>query len=288
MKAPLHTTRIPLLLALAGAGFVFRPATLHALFDANSSACVDVKVDVRSPHGPPAPALERAPPAPVTSPPHVFIVEVETPAPPPAPAPPAPPAAEPPPLLESLSRDGTPAPREAEPRLGLQSFFARAGGQDVSMRGFGSTLRVRPLPHFAFDFGVASFSGQDDNGMDRWEVPFTTDLLVFVNPRRRLQLYFVAGVGVSFSTVEGDNVHRDTYDRREFWHLGAQTGIGLEWRIGRHFALNADFRAFIRQRMANGDPRPEFAERHADGMRSTDTSAGSLGRLGATFYFGRS
>jgi hypothetical protein len=296
MKAPLHTTPVPLLLALVAAGFTLRPSTLHAQCNPDSSVCVHVEVDGSSPHAPPpappAPAAEPAPLPPVPQPPRVIIIEGES-TPPPAPEPPPPPpAAEPPPPPppapepEPHPWDGTPAPRDADPRLGIQTYVAGVGGRDVNMGGFGSAFRIRPLPHFAVDLGIGFFGGQDYNGMDRFEVPFTADLLVFVNPRSRLQLYFVGGLGVSFGMVDGYNVHLGTYDQREFRHVGAHTGVGLEWRIGRHFALNADFRAFIRQRVDNNDPWPEFSEPYAGGMRSTDTSAGTVGRLGATFYFG--
>jgi hypothetical protein len=294
MKAPHHTTRVPLLLALVAAGFVLRPSALHAQCNPDSSVCVHVEVDGSSPHAPPpAPAPEPAPLPPVPQPPRVIIIEGES-TPPPAPEPPPPPpAAElpppPPPPPEPYPQsewDGSPAPEPPQPRLGIHGYVAGVGGRHVSMGGLGGALRLRPSPYFGIDLGIGFFAGQDYNGMDRFEVPFTADLLVFVNPRSRLQLYFLGGLGVSFAMVEGYNVHLGTYDQREFRHVGAQTGIGLEWRITRRFALNADLRVFIRQRVDNNDPWPEFAEPHAGGTRTTDTSAGTVGRLGATIYFG--
>jgi hypothetical protein len=293
MKSPTPTTRVPLLLTLAGTGFVLWPSELRAQCNSDSGVCVYVEVERQSPQGPPPPAAERAPPASV---PKVIIVEVDTPAPPPppAPAPPPPPVATalppppPAPELELHVQADTPAARAAEPRLGLQSYFGTMGGGDVKMRGFGNAFRVRPVPSLALDFGIGSFTGQDANGMDRWEVPFSTDLVVFVNPRRRLQLYFVGGVGLSYSMVDGDNVRSGTRERHGLWHMTAQTGVGLEWRIGRHFAINADWRVFLRQPMDGNDSTRERAERRADGTRATDTSTGTMGRIGATFYFGRS
>lgn len=218
------------------------------------------------PPTPPRYIIVEAPPPP----PHYVIVEppqepVVTQAPQPEPEP----APEPP----------APAPRaRRRGRVGIHGSIGGIAAESVSMGGFAAALRLRPTDHFAFDLGVGAYSGEDWNGQQRLEVPITLDLLAFVNPRRRLQLYFVLGVGASAAFLEDETSWNQDYDP-SYTYLGGTAGIGLEWRLGQHFALNADARGFLRRRVDSDEP--EFV----DGTRETNTSAGLLGNLGATVYF---
>lgn len=218
------------------------------------------------------------PPPPPPQPPTVIV----QPAPPPPPPPPAvyvPPAPQPVYVAPRRPRDRFPYSS-----TGLHLHVDGLFGDNVGMGGGGGAFRIRPIPHIAIDLGGAFFVGQDYNGMDRWEVPFTADLLFFFNPQHRFQFYALAGVGASFGHAEGINIHTGNLDSRDFAHLGGQLGLGVEWRIGRGFALNLDVRGFLRERV-DDNPRPEFVERGSDGWVSTNTSGGFLGRLGMTFYF---
>jgi hypothetical protein len=220
-------------------------------------------------------------------PPRVIIVEGErAPQPPPQAAPQAEPQYagrdEPFDTWRDPQWDQPARPHLAEPRFGIAGHIGGAGGRHTELGGFGFAFRLRPIPHIGIDLGVAFYAGRDYNEMDRREVPFTADLLVFVNPYSPLQLYFTAGVGVSFARADGIHINTGRFESREYAHAGGQAGVGLEWRISRRFALNGDIRVFIRQRV-DDDPRPEFEE----GGRATDTSAGVVGRLGAVFYLGR-
>ena len=175
-----------------------------------------------------------------------------------------------------------PQARPTEGRVGLHGRVGTTLSDNVQMAGVGGALRLRPNPHFAVDLGTGIYAGTDANDQDRVEIPITVDGLYFINPQNALQAYLLAGVGVSTARTEGMDPNTGNMDERHMVHIGAQAGAGVEWRLSRSLALNADVRGFIRQRV-NQDERPEFI--NAETGQETDTSAGAVATLGATLYF---
>lgn len=243
-----------------------------------------------------------APPPPPADPPTVVVQPAPPPPPPPpvvvqpAPQPPTvivQPAPPPPPQQVYVQPVQPTIVARAERRdrfpyssTGLHLHLDGLFGDSLAMGGGGAAFRIRPIPHLAFDLGASLYGGEDYNGLDRIEVPFTADALLFFNPQHRFQFYALLGIGGSFAEASGYNHRLSRSESREYAHLGGQLGLGLEWRISRVFALNADVRGFIRQRV-DGSNQPEFQEITRDGrIISTDTSGGVVGRLGMTFYFG--
>ncbi len=244
---------------------------------------------------------EQPPPPPVVVQPQppVVIVEPQQPVPPPPPvmiqpqpqppmvivqpAPPPPPPQQiyvaPMPQRPLVRRED----RFPYSSIGLHLHLDGLAGEDLGMGGGGAALRLRPLPHIGVDLGASLYGGQDWNGLDRVEVPIQADVLFFFNPYHRFQVYALIGVGGSFSHAEGYNVRLNTFEDRDYAHLGGEVGLGLEWRISRVFAMNIDGRAFIRHRVDN-NPNPEFV---SESGQQTDTSGGFVGRVGMTFYFGQ-
>jgi len=158
---------------------------------------------------------------------------------------------------------------------GLHFFIAGAGASDARLAGLGGAIRFRPRERLGVDIGVGVFGGTDYYGRSRAEIPVTADVLMFLNPQKKAQFYLLAGAGMSFAYGErSDGTLQHTYT-----YVGAQTGAGIEFRITRGFALNLDFRGFLR-RQPNGSP--EFVS--STGATSR-TSAGWIGQFGTTFYF---
>ncbi len=152
---------------------------------------------------------------------------------------------------------------------------------DAGMGGMGLGLRFRPHPVVAIEPTLDFFGGRDYNGNRRGETAFSINTLLFATPRAKVvQLYFPIGFGWSGARVIDDH---GPYERETHYsYFGMQAGIGLEFRLARHFALNTDLRGFMRGRTDEGAERtPEFT----DGRRSTNTSGGGLFSLGMTFYF---
>jgi hypothetical protein len=183
----------------------------------------------------------------------------------------------------------TPRNADARPRrewglnLHLQgAMIGRGRTDDSGMGGLGAGLRFRPHPVVAIEPTIDFYGGRDYNGFQRGETAFTLNTLLFATPRAKVvQLYFPIGFGWSGARVVDD---RSAGPEREFHYsyFGMQAGVGLEFRLSRHFALNTDLRGFIRGR-TDDDARqnPEFV----DGSRSTNTSGGGLLSLGMTSYF---
>lgn len=183
----------------------------------------------------------------------------------------------PPTVVVVKPKSGPPAPppeKKRDRKLGLHFDVGGTFGPDVSMGGFTGALRFRPKPYLGIDLGSGYFAGHDYQGLYRTEIPLTANVLFFLNPQHKFQLYFLLGPGASFGRVE------TLGEVRRMTHIGGQGGFGAEVRFAPAFALNADVRAVIRHRI-DDDPRPEFF----DGTRSSDTSAGALVTFGATFYF---
>ncbi len=160
-------------------------------------------------------------------------------------------------------------------KFGLHAHLGGFLGDTVRMGGVSGALRIRPKRHFAIDLGAGIYGGTDYEGDRRKEIPITADLLFFVNPQHRMQFYLLVGGGGALATKRLPDG-----ERRKLGYAGGQAGLGFEWRIANGFALNADVRGFLRQRVDN-DPRPEFS----DGLRGSNTSFGGLLTLGTTFYF---
>lgn len=182
----------------------------------------------------------------------------------------------PPTVVVVKQKPATPPPsrRDRERKLGLHFDVGGTFGPEVSMGGFTGALRFRPKKHIGIDLGSGYYAGNDYQGFYRTEVPLVANVLFFLNPQHKFQFYFVLGPGMSFGRVELPG------ETRRMTHVGGQGGFGVELRLARAFALNADVRGVIRHRIDN-DPRPEFF----DGTRGTDTSAGALVTFGGTFYF---
>lgn len=162
------------------------------------------------------------------------------------------------------------------------AMIGRGTNGNASMGGLGFGLRYKPIPYFGIEGDFDFVGGRDYNDFQRNESAFTLNGLFFLNPRSRAQVYLLAGFGWSGAHVTDD---RTTYYDREFSYsyFGGQAGIGLELRLGKHFALNGDLRGFIRGRTDDqAQYYPEFTD--ANG-RTTNTSGGGLLTVGMTFYF---
>jgi outer membrane protein W len=117
--------------------------------------------------------------------------------------------------------------------------------------------------------------------------------MVFFNSRGRFQPYLLGGIGFSSASVSNDSYETfsasgaatdrfaSSRGSGRFGYVGLQAGIGADYRIGAHFALNMDIRGFVRGRTdSNGGY--EFINSKG---QATNTSGGGLISLGATYYF---
>ena len=244
--------------------------------------CADTQAQSAAPAGQPVQPLQPLPPNVQYQPAPPPVVVYQPP---------------PPVVIVSAPRPDSPppvyyyAPRVAYPRknewgLNLHLEGALLGGgrsHDAGMGGVGFGLRYKPIPHLGIEADLDFAGGRDYNGARRNETAFTMNGLIFLNPKSHLQVYLLAGFGWSGAHVVNGGSDYDT-SSQAFGYFGGQAGAGLEWRISRHFALNADFRGFVRGRIDNDThAHPEFYD-PATG-RTTNTSGGGLFTGGMTFYF---
>ncbi len=199
------------------------------------------------------------------------------------------------------------APKPAKPRrrikkewglnLRLQGVMMGRGkeshkpAEDAGMGGLGVSLRYRPVPHFAFDAGLDFVGGIDYEGNERTESALLLNGIVFFNPKDKVQVYAIGGLGFSsaevnemstLQTADGELIESE--ERKEFSYFGGQLGMGLEFRVGRKTALNLDVIGFVRGRTdEKARTEPEFVDPETG--RTTNASGGGLFRGGITFYW---
>jgi hypothetical protein len=160
------------------------------------------------------------------------------------------------------------------------------------MGGMGVSFRFRPVPAFAIDVGLDVLGGRDYNGFTRTELPLSLSGLLYVNPRSRVQFYLIGGLDWSYAEARSsrpspllsrDFDDFDGYDHHaEYTYFGGHGGLGLEFRLSRHVALNLDAMGFVRSRTDDG-AAPEFFDPRTG--RTTNTSGGGLARFGVTFWW---
>ncbi len=169
---------------------------------------------------------------------------------------------------------------------GVMMGSGKNQAQDTGMAGLGFAFRYRPIGHFALEAGLDWFGGIDYQGNDRRETAFTTNAMVFFNPRDPVQVYMLGGINFSGALVqsrdEQGNIKPNT-DRR-YSYFGGQMGLGLEFRVSKVVSLDLDLIGFIRGRTDDAArTHPEFTD--PDTGRTTNTSGGGLLRGGMTFYW---
>jgi len=257
------------LLALAVFGTPFR---------ARAADCSDGWFCAEAPPSPepePPPRPPSKPPERPASPTVPLPPPWQTPRPTDLAAPPAPPPAEEAPKSEIAFN------------LHLDVGVLGAGAKsDAGLGGVGFGFRIRPVPLYALDLGLEFLGGTDYSGNERAEQAFVTNAVVFVNPRDRVQAFVLAGVHIGGAQARIAELGGQPVPLHDvaYTYLGAQGGLGVEWRFARSAAITGDFQLFVRGRVdSNSHYEPEYID--PDTHLTTNTSGGGLFRLGATFYF---
>lgn len=176
---------------------------------------------------------------------------------------------------------------------GVGSFLGTAPGVNgIGFIGGGMLgLRVRNASgHLGGELGVGFVGGRDYNGDSRREIPVTLTGMYYFNPQNRLQVYGLAGLGMSYAMVDyvGNNssAHGGLSEAR-YLHIGGYAGLGLEWQLSNRFSLFADVRGFVRGRVDDSAAsNPEFARTTETGATQTSNLSGGVAtQLGAAIYF---
>jgi hypothetical protein len=228
---------------------------------------------------PPPPPVVVYQPVPTAPPAHVVIVApgygLVRPIPPPPPPPPAP---------RPMWR----------PEWGINMrveglALGQRASSSAGMGGLGMSLRYRPVPAFALDLGADLIGGIDYNGFQRLETPVSLSGLLYVNPRSRVQFYLTGGIDWSHARVTSDayspllRTQSDSSYGADYNYLGGHGGLGLEFRLSKHVAMNIDMIGFMRSRIDGRADTPEFVDYYTG--RTSNTSGGGLFRGGLTIWW---
>lgn len=105
------------------------------------------------------------------------------------------------------------------------------------MGGVGLQFRAKFSRHWGLEVAADYLRGADGDFV-QWTVPVTLSALVYFFPDSRIDLYGLFGGGVHFTSLE--------YEGGAFTHdlleLGGHVGAGVQIRITRNFAIQADLR----------------------------------------------
>lgn len=179
-------------------------------------------------------------------------------------------------------------------RFGLQlrlegaAVVARDGNSSAGLGGAGASFRWRPSPYFAFDLGADIVGGTDYNGDDRVEFSGALSGILYFNPQHRVQVYAIGGIHLSHAEVDTPYL-QTAGDFRSDWsgdeatrnYFGGHGGLGVEFRIARHFGMFVDALAIIRTRVDSEEP--EFRDPYTG--ETTNTSGAGLFRTGVNFWW---
>jgi hypothetical protein len=168
---------------------------------------------------------------------------------------------------------------------------------NAGMGGAGFGLRFKPNPYFGIESDLDFVGGHGYAGDQRHETGLTFNALMFLNPRSKAQVYLLGGFGWAWASSQNDP--NDTSgsppyssssscgtsgNACSYSYFGAQAGVGLELRLTRVLAFNADLRGFVRARTDQlAQSQPEFTNPTTG--QTTNTSGGGLLMGGMTLYF---
>ncbi|MCA9521556.1 MAG: porin family protein [Myxococcales bacterium] len=108
--------------------------------------------------------------------------------------------------------------------------------ENPMMGGVGLQFRSKFSPHWGLEFAVEYIRGKKET-LTQQTFPVTLAMLFYFLPKSRIQPYLLAGLGAHFTQLKyANDIHRSLTE------IVVPFGGGVEIRIGRHFAVNADVR----------------------------------------------
>jgi hypothetical protein len=237
----------------------------------------------------PAPPSPPPPPVYVAPPPQQPIYVHPQPVYVPAPMPAAPVAAAPAPVPAPVVVRAMPPRPQWEKRFGLGATYqGQFALRDGAYQGWGvlGQLRYRAARHLYLELMSGYERSVDKSDFVRTDVPVAFGLMIpILGPEYALSPYFVGAVGMNFASLRLIDAETKKLDDRRTQAL-AQAGGGLELRLGRRFAINADVRlegrwnlrepseAVLNTTSINGKP-----------VQPIENSVGLRAAVGGTLYF---
>lgn len=137
------------------------------------------------------------------------------------------------------------------------------------------------------DLNLDALTGTDYSGNRRDEIAIDFATHVFFNPRDAVQVFLAAGVGWSRADISWSRdaaMFNARSDHENYSYFGMLAGLGAEWRVRSHLALELALFGIIRGRVdSKANDTPEFVDNKTH--LATNTSGAGLLRLGLLYYF---
>lgn len=180
-----------------------------------------------------------------------------------------------------------PVPRWRRPFQRQLGLGVRATGQwadngllEYGLGGLQGDLLLRASPHVTTELS-SGYLRTGLAGYDRTDVPITLGVRLHLGgPRSVVSPYFVVAGGAQYARL--DSPEAGGYEQA--WFLQGQLGGGLEVRLGRHFALNADLRGIGHLRVDQG-ARLVALDVFGQERPLLGSQLGLQGNLGLAAYF---
>ena len=155
------------------------------------------------------------------------------------------------------------------------------GDEGVVLGGVGGHLRYRGY-RWGAELALDVVGGEFAEGhVQRLSVPMQASAMLFLLPEGTFNLYLLGGLRVVPSQITWN--YSEVQGHQDFVEFGFHGGAGADLNLGRHFALNADLRAFGVMRSDSGPAGSYYAG--ADNAIVPDKSVGLQFNLGASFRF---
>jgi hypothetical protein len=168
------------------------------------------------------------------------------------------------------------APQPELPRLGIGIFGGTVGVENDDDYGgdLGLVGRLRLTRHFMLEAEVSKTELSDGERVDK---RIGGALMLDLLPHSALSPFLLGGGGFGQT-----DVNDGTFTAEQLY---GELGVGLEWRLGRHFALFGDIRAGVRETNASEDEILLVRGGPGDEQVIDDNERFTRARLGALLYF---
>ena len=118
-------------------------------------------------------------------------------------------------------------------KLGLEDM------ENPAMAGIGLQLRSKVSRHWGLELSADYLGASDSSrGFSQRTIPVMLSAMFFSFPDSPINPYALAGGGVHFTMLE----YMDGAFQHHILEVAGQLGLGVQVKLGRHFALHADLR----------------------------------------------
>jgi hypothetical protein len=179
----------------------------------------------------------------------------------------------------NVSPPAPPVPRRRLHALSIrltQLFGSGGPSKGDHLTGMGLSYRVRPSAWLGVEPAIDLMRGYDGYSSVRSETHIGTDLLFYLNPRDAVQFFGLAGASLWLSRHSAHWAHANSS------YLGAQLGLGLEFRVTHRISFNVNGVGYSR-RLTGAELRQSAASAQAELV--PDATHGLMLRAGGGWYF---